>query len=164
MRRGELTIVGGPREVAREMRRRKKAELARIGRWWHQKMLPRHFTPRGEKLYGMQPRSPGYSRYKAKRFGHRNPLEFRGDMKRQVLRRAGITSTSKGVRVALRGPRYLYQYRRDYRQPDKAAELTATAAAEEESLSRILDRRMSRHFNGLRTTAASRIQSLWKGA
>ena len=144
--RGAITYTGGPEMAARNVAPFAKDALRDLGRWWHEKILPGHFTTAAETLYHYQPRSARYSRSKARRFGHRNPLVFRGDLKRMVSRMARISSTSKGVTVRLSGPRYLYQYRKSYAQPDKGAELTATSAGEVETMARTLDEILTRRI------------------
>lgn len=142
--RGSVKIVGGPAAVAKQVRPAKKKALANIGEWWHRFRLPRHFKTSAVSEYHFQPRGIRYMRYKAKRQGHQRPLEFGGEMKEEVTREARITSTSKGCRVVMTGPKHLYQYRKDYNQPDKAAELTMVTAAEERTMTEMLKKRVSR--------------------
>lgn len=151
MIRGVIEYRGAPSDVAKEIRPAAKEALAAAGSWWHRRILPGHFLVAAEKKYGYEPRSPAYTRYKAKRFGHRNPLVFRGDLRAAVVRQARITSTSKGARVALRGPRHLHAYRKDYNQPDKAAELTAVTRDEVAELAKFVDRRITRRLNAVQT-------------
>ena len=148
------TMKGSPRAVADEFRRALRAELAETGRRWHGTMLPGHFEIAAEKKYAYKPRTKGYSIYKAKRFGHRRPLVFSGAMERQLRQAARVTSTSKGVRVALTGPKYLFAYRKDYQQADKAAEITATTDAEAQALSEKLDASMTRRLAAVQTAEA----------
>lgn len=143
------TVTGGPKAMAKELRHAKKAELGRVGQLWHDKMAPKHFSQQATARYGYQKRKKGYTIRKAKRKGHTRPLEYTGDMKRQVLRAARITSTSRGARVVMKGPRYLYAYRKDQSQPHKAEEITATTRAERDVLAALYDRRMTRRLNRL---------------
>lgn len=151
MLRGTITYKGDAEVLRKDLRATVKGELSEVGRFWHRRKLPRHFTTKAETQYDYQARSAAYSRYKAKRFGHRNPLVYTGELKRMVTRMARISSTSKGVRVNMTGPRYLYQYRKDFNQPDKAAELTAVTETETETMAKLLDRRITRRLNANQT-------------
>jgi len=155
MIRTKITWRGSPEITLAEFRRSLKPELQFVGQVWHHRFLPRHFTTAAARRYGYKPRGASYSRYKAKRFGHRNPLVFTGDLKAMVERMGRVSSTSRSVSVRMTGPRYLYMYRKDYRQPDKAAELIATSADEREFLARLLDRRITRRMNDI--TAAETV-------
>lgn len=152
MIQSKTTTIGGPRVVARLMNQVKRGELEQIGMRWHSTMLPKHFERAAHGRYGYQARDVAYIRRKVRRFGQGLDLVFRGAMRDQVRRMARVTSTPKGVRVTMTGPRYLYMYRKDLNQPDKAKELTATTADEEQELSRILGDRMGRVLTGLRET------------
>ena len=158
MIRGVIQYRGSPTETKKEFHRAVKTEFAHVGQYWHERMLADHFKIAAEKKYYYQPRKASYIRRKAKRFGHRRPLEFTGDMKRQVTRMARITSTSKGARVAMTGPRYLYMYRKDLNQPDKAAELTFVTNEEINKLAQILDRRMTTRIAGVKTFETRRTK------
>ena len=124
--RGSMTTDLSPREVGKIVRRLRKHHLRDVGDAWHREYLPKHFEFRAYSLYGYQKRKAGYEKKKAKRKGHRLPLVYNGDLQIAVMTRRKITSTSKGVRVQLKGPRHMYMYRKDQGQPDKAAELTKT--------------------------------------
>ena len=138
MMRASVTTVGGPKALAKQMRRERKAALAAAGLHWHAKIHPEHYTIAAEKRYGYQPRDIDYTRKKAKRYGHRRPLVYTGATEIMTTLRARTTGTSRRVSVRMRGPRYLYQYRKDYRQPDKAAELTTTDDRDIAILERII--------------------------
>lgn len=158
MIRGVIQYRGSPEATKKELRAAVKPELARVVQWWHSKILPGHFLIAAEGKYRYRRRSASYLRQKVKRFGHRRPLEYTGDMKRQVTSMARITSTSKGAKVNMTGPRYLYMYRKDLKQPDKAAELTAITASEVDKLAQILDRRLTRRLNSVDKTETRRMK------
>jgi len=119
------------------------------GRLWHERILPKHFTRQGATAYGYQPRSAAYMRHKGKRWGHQKPLVFRGDLDREVKRIRDVRATSKGSRVVLHGPRHLHAYRKNYNQPDKAAELRAVTEAEAgQDLAPTIDATLQRAIDG----------------
>jgi hypothetical protein len=60
-------------------------------------------------------------------------------MRDRVLAIRRVTSTSKGGRVTLYGPQWLYAYRKDYRQPDKADEIKRVRDDEANRLARVAD-------------------------
>lgn len=149
--RGTITYVGGPEATLKEFRAGLKEELADLGARWHERALPKHFLPSAVGEYGFQPRARGYCIAKARAKHHQNPLEWSGRMKAQVLRMARITAVATkvrtGVSVILTGPRYLYAYRKDLKQADKAAELTATTTAEIAYMADRLDARLTARMN-----------------
>jgi len=83
-----------------------------VGRFWHRRIRPKHFTPEGGREYKYTARqgsnrSPGgkgfnrsYTGRKLRQKGHRNPLVWSGQT-RALTRIQRITSTSKGVRINL---------------------------------------------------------------
>ena len=157
MIRGTITFTGHAKVLAKDMRAAVKASLAEIAEHWHARTLPGHFETSAESRYHYQARSPSYTRSKTRRFGHRRPLVFRGELKRQVTRMARVTSTAKGARVTLRGPKHLHATRRDFGQPDKAAELTAVTTTEVERMARLLDRLVTRRLNANTSKETVRI-------
>lgn len=153
---GRWTFLNPPEAIARVTPRAMKAAWKRVGVYWHRKMMPRHFDAGAGNVYKYQPRSNDYMRRKQRRWGHRRPLWWTGAMKQKVSAAPRVTSTAKYAKVALRGPRYLYMYRRDYNQPDKAAELTRTIQREQAELRDILERRVKQRFEGLRIVKRAR--------
>lgn len=141
-------IQGGPGVSAREIGNQVRVEMREVGAKWHRDMLPRHFAYGADKRYNYQPRHVGTIRQKLRRRGHNLPLVDSGDMATQLRMGATITATTggkrPGVRVVMKGPKYLYMYRKDYRQPDKAAEVRAVTADEVQELSRLLEERVWR--------------------
>jgi len=152
-RRGTLTLTAW-RDVS-------MAAWRRVGEFWHRVLLPKHFGTGAAQRYGYQDRHPLYERKKQRRFGHRRPLEYRGYLKRDVttvrdVRTVRASSKAHGrervlgaVKIVLHGPKYLYQYRKDLRQPDKAAELQAINAEDERTIAAVLDRELQRELDRL---------------
>ena len=91
---------GLPKITRRETGRMQKRAYKKLGRRWHRRNRPRHFTRRGAVAYRYAKRTRNYVRDKLRKHGHNRPLEFSGDSKRNS-RFANIRSTSKGVRVAM---------------------------------------------------------------
>jgi len=116
---------------------------------WSEKMLPRHFEPPAAERYGYQPRSPRTIAAKAAAAQRGAALliggavvddVWTGLMMRAVLGHQDIAATAIKSTVRMFGPTYLYAYRKDYKQPDKAAEITAVAADEIAQLEETADR------------------------
>ena len=147
MIRGVVKYRKHPEVLKRELKATVKDEFPRVGRYWYERMMPGHFEPAAEGKYHYSRRSAKYLRDKQRRFGHQRPLEYTGDMKRQAGRTAKITATGKAVRVVMTGPRSLYMYRKDYKQPNKAAELTAVTKDEVLVLAKMLDRLLTKRLN-----------------
>lgn len=134
------------RVKAREFREISKRAWQAAGEFWHAEILPRHFEPDAARVYRYQRRSRSYEARKLRQVGHRRPLEFSGELRRTVARTRDVrTSGTRGgaARIVLRGPRYLYAYRKDLKQPDKAAELKAVSYRDARDLARVLDERLT---------------------
>ena len=143
----------------------------RAGLFWHRHILRKHFTIAGASEYMYQPRTVRYSRYKAKKFGHRRPLVFSGAAERHAHRTRDLRTSSKGVRVILHLPPYFYQYHKprirtrtgkrpgagwDYtthiKDPNKAAELRHISQGDAAVLTKVVDREIQRQIDsGQRT-------------
>lgn len=54
------------------------------GQHFHLQMRPKRFTPKHAKDAGYIKRKANYTKRKFKKFGHRNPLQWSGELKRQV--------------------------------------------------------------------------------
>lgn len=138
---------------------------------WHAKYMPEHFTVAGGKKYGYQPRKgdneppriprrdgkPGtranrrYSWQKRRKLRHNRPLVWSGES--EAAAKAGVHLSTRRMQgnivrgfAAMRLPTYFYQYRKDLKQPNKAAELTATVAEERESLAKLVHDRAVAHL------------------
>ena len=151
-------IYKRPKAFSRKfIRSEVKAALGVEGLNWHRHTLRRHFEESAAAIYRYQKRSPKHIAEKLRRFGHRRPLVFSGAMSAQITRMARIVPSSKGVRVNMTGPRYLYMKRRDQKQPDKAAEITATTKSEERTIARSLHKSLSKRLNETAETTTTRF-------
>lgn len=157
--RGVLQFVGDPEVMKRDFHSLLREGMEENMEFWHRKRLPFHFTNRASAVYGYKRRSAKHNKRKLRRFGHTRPLEFTGRMKQQVTSRITITSTKRGktVRGALQGPRYLFAFRKDFGQADKAAELTAVTQPEVLTMARRLDKFMTNRLNNLKEKREIRV-------
>ena len=173
--RGTITYVASPEVTRRQLPKIVKEALLEVGEDWHKRILPKHFTREGARRYGYRDRTKEHQRRKGRRFGHQDPLVFSGDMKRQVLRRQEIKATSKKMTVILRGPKYMFMFRKTARgtlkglkgaarrsaalmaMGDKAAELTATTREELLEQARLLDQKIQEKIDGITTRETKRF-------
>jgi len=155
--RGVVEYVGSPEATAKELRAAVKAELLKVIELWHEKMLPQHFRTSAKTVYRYQERGEKYQRDKLKDVGHNRPLEYSGDMKHMVSRQIRPTATAKGARGRMKGPHYLYAYRKNFKQPDKADEMTRTTRHEVLTLARSLDRGTTHRLNNVKTKETKTI-------
>jgi len=132
------TITGGPRAIAAQLKRDTRAELSVIGRQWHRGILPRHFDTAAGARYGYKPRKRRYQIRKAKSKGHQKPLVWSGRLQKDIRSFASVTGTAKAVSVRMKGPRYLYAYRKKQGAPNLRAEITALTSAEHGALAKSL--------------------------
>lgn len=151
MIRGVIHYTGSPDAKAKALRGAVKAAMEETGQFWWQQILPVHFTTEGEKRYGYQARTKAYTLRKTRKFGHRNPLVWSGALKRDVTQRARVVGSSKGVKVHMQGPRYLWAYRKDRKASDKAAEIVAIVQREVDSLAGVMGGRLERELTAVRT-------------
>jgi hypothetical protein len=86
----------------RLLARPKKQAYMDMGKYWHAKIRPKHFTIAGAREYKYVKRSLEYTRRKLK-FGPARPLVWTGESE-QLSKSARITATSKGVKVFLNVP------------------------------------------------------------
>lgn len=138
-----------------------KKGLAEIGGFWHERFLPLHFHPsakfryRGADTY--LPRSAQYEKRKRRLFGHNLPLVFSGDLKKSILSEQRVSATSKKATVTLRGTRYLYPFKKNARDHDKAKELTVLRVDEGRTLSKRLKTNIEREFARIKGTQTERL-------
>ena len=157
MLRGVIQYKGSPEVKAKAFRGILKEEMLGIIDFWHEKYLPRHFTKAGARDYEYKERSEGHMKKKIRYFRHAYPLVFTGDMKRMLLRRITISGTAKKVTGRLTGPKYLYQYRKDYNQPHKAEEVVRTTQPEVLVFAHRLDKKITKRINAIKTTQTKRF-------
>lgn len=110
-----------------------KASMESVGRQWHVKILPDHFSLEESKKYRYRKRSSDYTKQKQRRFGHTDPLRWKDRLKRVLLRRSGrsISATKGKVTVTLRTAGHANYTRR-------GKELTAFSKYDQQQLARHL--------------------------
>ncbi len=155
-------MPGVPRWRSHVNRAQKEA-WAKGGEYWHLRLRAKHFTKAGAREYHYTPRKgeagsgvpfktkrhESYLAYKLRRYKHTRPLEATGGLKR-LSRMARITSTSKGVRVALSQAN-----KANLRHPKSTInmreELTTVSVREEQPIARELDRELNLRLNRIKT-------------
>lgn len=157
MIRGVIFIKGGGKALADALPEWMRAALAHALIFWHGEHFPRHFESQAAGRYHYQRRKRSYEIRKQKRFGHSNPLVFTGRLKSETTRTIKVTGTAKQAKGALSGPRYLWAYRKDYGQPDKAVELLKTTHAEDRELAQHMDEELTGAANACPATETARI-------
>ena len=149
---GRMVVVGSPAAMKRGMGPIVKDALQEAGGLWHRRYLRRHFeTGAAGRYHYERRRSDKYKRRKRRMKGHTRPLEFSGDLKRQALRMAEISGTSKRARVKVSVPWYVTARMTRRRMPDMAKELTATTRAEVGRLARVIEQIAERKLNQIQT-------------
>ena len=109
-------------------------------KFWHTRILPKHFTIAGASEYGYEPRTKKYQIRKAKAHGHQNPLVYSGRSMREVLQAVRITSTSKGGKGGIEVP--TYYWKSGMRGPNKVKELLTTSSEDENTLAFQLNKKI----------------------
>ena len=139
-----------------------KSAWLHVGEIWWRRMLPKHFQTGADQEYNYALRTVKYLKKKMgfrefrnyKELRRRNPgreiplndpspLVYTGELADMVTQSAGISATSKGVTVALRGPKY-FQPRALSGQPDLAREVTAVSKRDLQQLERYAEISMTR--------------------
>lgn len=125
---GEIEYTRSPGTTLKALREGVAPVLAEIGLHWHRKILPKHFTQRGAREYGYQRRTAEYRTNKRKYKGHSQPLVYTGELKRSLKRMAAFFTTKKGVKVRMRGPKYLHwnftKHAKPINKPDEITRLS----------------------------------------
>jgi len=149
-----LQYSGGIQFYTTAFKASQKEAYADLGIMWHTDMLPHHFTTDAARVYQYQPRVRKYMIKKARYKGHQRPLVWSGESMQMLMAARRVTSTAKGVRVSMLGPKHWYQYRIDLLQPDKTDEVTRTTADEEQRMQRAFDETVTK-----RTTEIAEVQA-----
>jgi hypothetical protein len=150
--RVKILSEGAPRGMARQLPKILKRGYHQTGTFWFLSIMPKHFTASATAAYRYKRRSKSYRAKKSHYKHHTNPLSWSKEMEHAIGRGGTrVSATSKGANVPMRGPVYLRSFRRDPRQPDLAAELTATNTRDDRALTRFLDKVTTRELNRVRT-------------
>ena len=114
--------------------------------FWHRRFLPFHFTPGGARVYGFERRSAAYTKRKLKIKGHRNPLQWSGDLKARAKappkitasRRAGTHRITAFVKMDV--PDYAARRYQRPGMPNMVEELTRVRDSEWLEMGRVIER------------------------
>lgn len=179
--KGAIVYVNSPEATAKQMRAAVRDANAFVVGYWHRKIMPGHFTVAGGKKYGYQKRqgddqpplvqsrskkkkyagrmvkNPAYSWRKRREKGHNKPLVWSGDAERMAKRMIRISSTSKKGVGVMTLPKYVYAYRKDLKQPDKAAELVTVARDEVTRMARLHELFVTRRLEQMRDRSTVKV-------
>lgn len=148
--RTTIKLSGSVEAKARELNSALRKSFEKVGGFWHNDILPKHFTTAGAREYGFQKRDKKYMKRKARKFHHQRPNVFSGKMELAIESRVEIRATKKGAKLKMHGPKYLFQFRKDFNQPDKAAEITAVSDKDQEAMAKRIEKEVVRNLNNIR--------------
>lgn len=159
--------------------------------YWHEVFMPLHFEESATARYGYQKRSgsgeppqiwvrrrtnqygretarlinnPKYLWRKKREQGHARPLVWSGASARAARQVRITASATRGVGVLFALPKYFYAYRKDLRQPDKAAELTTVLDGEAAEMGLAAQREMTAVLNGQRPSGPAAAAAATRAA
>ncbi len=141
-------------EKVKQARQIYKGALQDGVRLWHRTMLPGHFVPQEQfaAKYGAAipggyvKRSAKYLKRKAILFGHRRNLEFRGEMKRNVLTQLVVSGTANKATGRLPGSQKA-NFKRSAAAPNMRMELVVTLFEENQRLAEFVEALIARELN-----------------
>jgi hypothetical protein len=127
-----------------------KTGTRRAARFWHRRLLKKHFTTSGAQEYKMEKRKVSYMEAKEEYKHHQRPLEWSGETKRAALSIEDIRVTAKSATVVLRGlPWYIKQSKFMRNHPDMEAEIKEMSEKDITLLGNIIQREITRHANNV---------------
>ena len=135
---------------ARKWNKWARASYQAVGEYWRTEVLPEHFKFSAFSKYGYQARSPLYQKKKK----NKSPLYLTGAMMNMIMSEKNIKATDHGVRIMMRGPKYMgwntgkvYEIKNKAGKvirrvktnpgPDKVKELTTVTPSEIEQMQKI---------------------------
>jgi len=133
---------------------------------WANRFLPVHFTPEASHRYSHQARAPATVKRK-RALARRGKALFGGEMDnvvtgramRSILGNQEIMANERKGTATIRPPRYFWMYRKDYRQPNKAAEVTRVADVEILMLNEVGNTAIDHAASTLTTTKTTKFGS-----
>lgn len=148
-----------PKLALKKLREINVVTMTELGNYWHDNFRDKHFTPAGAREYGYAPRNVAYMIKKAKKWGHRNPLEWSGKSRAlsriKDIRTAGTTAARGRVRVVLHMPALNFIPKGG--SINMNDEMTRVSQAEIQKLGEIAADSLDRQFNALTETSTRRI-------
>ncbi len=139
-----------------------KPALYEAGKFWHEWILPKHFTPQGAREYNYKNRTQKYIKRKIVFKGHNNPLMWDGpdspDSLYNQCQKVRIEATSTGVKCYLPNARKA-NWRSSPRSPNMADELRRLSSDDHRALVAVVNNHLDNFINGagLRTSAVRRF-------
>ena len=153
-------IGATPGIAKKHLKRIIKREMIFILKRWQTKTLPKHFAESARYRYrnvsgGYRKRTQKHTVRKFKKFGHKRPLEFTGQLKREILRTqirvtGSLLSKKKRVKGTLSGPPYM-------NLQDKDIELTLVNKEESDEMNSLFVRRVKRALAAIKERKRTRI-------
>lgn len=132
---------------AKTMRAASKKALAAAAKYWHQFLLPKHFTRAGAIEYGYENRTKKYMIRKAKIRHHQDPLVWSGSLKRAASMVRDIRSTSKAGKVVMKNlPRHVFYYK-PTKPIHKERELVMVSRRDERALTAFFENHLFKELN-----------------
>lgn len=98
-----INRTGWPAASEQQLKDATEVSTAAVAKNWHSQTLPIHFTTGAVSRYGYKARTRAYMLSKANRRGHQRPLEWSGELSRQLKRSAQIQRTKGGVNLKMHG-------------------------------------------------------------
>lgn len=147
---GKIFYKKHPEATMKVLKKAVKDELKGIVFDWHEDTLSGHFTPQAAAKYRYAKRTEKYLKAKQKKFGHRNPLVYTGNLKRQSTRSVRVTGTSKKATGRMPVPTYLFFKKGAV---DMKKEIIAVAKPEIVIMARNLQTRIGKKLDEAKPTA-----------
>ena len=154
MIRTNILSIGMPREIlkGRGMRKYIKETMLEVGKYWHEKMLPRHFEPGAANRYKYKKRTIKHIKTENRmvRAGRLPaeavlPLVYTGKTRRQA-KRAEYGGTAKKFSVKLRLSNIYKRFSKG-KPSYLPAEITKVTHAEEKILAKVFEGIMAGKLN-----------------
>jgi hypothetical protein len=127
----EIKFTRPPEMAVRQFYKARQDAWQTAGHFWHDDILPRHFTQRAKDLYGNKKRSERYLKRKERRkkkYGGNVDNVYTGAMEEAVKKTVYIRASAINANLRMVGPRYMNM--KNFRQPDKVAEITKVLSGE----------------------------------
>lgn len=155
----DAVIQSPVRGLRRSMPGIQRESLGEVGSYWHQEIMPRHFTPGNEQRYGAMQRNQVYMNEIKKDEGvgpgRYVKLQLKGKSLRWMTAFASITPLSTRCTVRMNTPTYfekpfigMFQdpvtgrLKQVTRQPDKVAEATAVNEPDRQAMTSVYVRNL----------------------
>lgn len=172
----DVKLTGIEKLGIREMNDVIRESLRDLGEYWHENMLPKHFTKAGAREYNYTPRQgePGsgrkfagsYTKHKLNAKGHTRPLVYSGETEMQLKNTKSIEArcSARGenayVVVRLNAPKLNY---RNQSKVKKNEEIKAVSQKEIPLLEAFLAKRLTERLTEKGQQNAAGLASITRG-